>query len=334
MGKPIGLFSGYTGKENRITNYCLLVLKMLYEESPKFLAEALSGLIDYDISDHIGAIFRQQEKRHKTIPDGLITQKSFTVYIETKNSDCFRDEQLENYLLALNKEAEGLKVLIALGKVEDLDERRFNDIRKVCEQNYRNTILFAAVSFEDFVEALKIEHLSKNLLDTIMELRNHLDEEELLPAWQNWLDVVNCARLPEDVIEKNVYRCPAEGGAYSHRRCKYFGMYRNKCVEKIALIKAVVDVESTDNARVLWKNVPEESEEFLKNVAKEKVALLKPDTDPTRIFLLDQLYPTDFRKDTSGGMRGNKQYFDISVLKPEDAEELARALTGRTWSSL
>jgi hypothetical protein len=31
MGSDITLFSGYSQKENRTTNYCLLVLKMLYE---------------------------------------------------------------------------------------------------------------------------------------------------------------------------------------------------------------------------------------------------------------------------------------------------------------
>lgn len=39
MGAPITLFSGYSHGENRTTNYCLLVLKMLYEENPKLLGE-------------------------------------------------------------------------------------------------------------------------------------------------------------------------------------------------------------------------------------------------------------------------------------------------------
>ena len=39
MGKTISLFSGYSQKENRTTNYCLLALRMIYEENPKFLSE-------------------------------------------------------------------------------------------------------------------------------------------------------------------------------------------------------------------------------------------------------------------------------------------------------
>ncbi|MBK6515728.1 MAG: hypothetical protein IPG04_16920 [Polyangiaceae bacterium] len=34
MGSDITLFSGYSQRENRTTNYCLLVLRMLYEENP------------------------------------------------------------------------------------------------------------------------------------------------------------------------------------------------------------------------------------------------------------------------------------------------------------
>jgi hypothetical protein len=55
--------------------------------------------------------------------------------------------------------------------------------------------------------------------------------------------VVNCAGVSEDVIDGKVYMCPASGGVYSHARCKFFGMYRNKRVERVALIEAVVDID-------------------------------------------------------------------------------------------
>src|ERR1019366_6349 len=94
MSRPITLFSGYSQPENRATNYCLLILKMLYEENPKFLAEALSTLVGEDLGERLGVKFRQQEKRKKSTPDGLILQPAFTIYIETKNFDWFYDDQL------------------------------------------------------------------------------------------------------------------------------------------------------------------------------------------------------------------------------------------------
>ena len=126
MGKTISLFSGYSQRENRTTNYCLLVLKLLYEENPRFLGEVLEALLGENISDHVGVQFRQQEKRLNSIPDGLIIQKPIVIYVETKNFDWFYDEQLEKHLEGLQKDAVGLKVLIALGQFENQDGTRFD----------------------------------------------------------------------------------------------------------------------------------------------------------------------------------------------------------------
>lgn len=54
MSKPISLFSGYSQSENRTTNYCLLMLKMLYDESPRFLGQVLGALASVDVSGKIG----------------------------------------------------------------------------------------------------------------------------------------------------------------------------------------------------------------------------------------------------------------------------------------
>ena len=306
---------------------------MIYEENPKFLSEILSGLVGYDMSDDIGVKFRQQEKRGNSIPDGLISQKAFMIYFETKNFDWFYDQQLESYLDALNNEAQGIKVLFALGNFEGDLTKRFSNIKKLCEGKFKNKIFFSAISFEDFISAIDLNTLPKNISDAIKDLRTYLDEEGLLPSWQNWIDVINCAGLPDDVLIGNVYMCPAEGGAYSHSRCIYFGMYRQKKVEKIALIRSVVDVESVSQANLLWKNIDGQTSDLLSE-AKSKVASLRPNEYPTRIFLLDTLYDTEFVKDSPGGMLGSKQYFDISRLNAKDAASLAKILEGRNWSEL
>lgn len=199
------------------------------------------------------------------------------------------------------------------------------------KQKYKNEIFFSAVSFEDFIESIDLPHLPKNISDAVKDLRSYLDEEELLPSWQNCLDVINCAGLPDDVLVGNVYMCPAEGGAYSHSRCKYFGMYRLKKVEKIALIRAVVDVEAFSQSKLSWKNVNEKTHRLLTE-AQDKVATFRPSEYPTRIFLLDKLYDIEFIKDTSGGMIGSKQYFNISKLDAKNAASLAKLLKGRNWS--
>ncbi len=333
MSRPISLFSGYSQRENRTTNYCLLLLKMLYEENPKFLAEVMSTLVGEDLGERIGVNFRQQERKDASAPDGLILQSAFTIYIETKNWDWFDKKQLKNHLAALNEESPGLKALIALANFETADRVKFTPIRQLCATQYKGSIVFEEVSFEDFVQALQIPHLPKNLADAVADFRSYLDEQNLLPSWERLLDVVNCAGIPDDVLVGNVYICPATGGAYNHQRCKYFGMYRNKQIQQVALIDAVVDVEAADNATVKWQNVPRSKDE-LKMLAEAKVEKLRPDAFPTRVFLLGPLYPTDCQKDSPGGMQTSKQYFDVGHLKVDGAEPLARALSGKTWSEI
>jgi hypothetical protein len=333
MSKPISLFSGYSQKENRVTNYCLLVLKMLYEENPKYLGEVLSALVSEDIADKIGVTFRQQEKKPSSTPDGLILQPAVTVYIETKNYNWFYDSQLEKHLSALAKETLGVNVLLALGKFESDPQKQFERIRTLCDQKYRQTVVFAAASFEDFVNALKLDALPKNLSDAVADFRAFLDGEDLLSSWAHMLDVVNCARSSDEFLHGSVYICPAVGGAYSHERCKYFGMYRQKRVEQVALIEAVVDVELGTGETVKWRNV-DRDDKTLRELARSKVKQFrtKNPNDPRRVFLLAEQAETDFRKDSPGGMQSSKRYFDVSRLNATDASDLAKKLSGQVWS--
>lgn len=180
MSKQISLFSGYSHHENRTTNYCLLILKMVYEENPKFLGEVLGAVVGEGLGERIGVKFRQQERKKASTPDGLITQPAFTIYVETKNFDWFYEEQLENHLEALEQEESGLKVLIALAKFDETTSDRFDRIKVLCREKYKGKILFKEVTFEELTRALQLSHLPKNLADAVIDFRAYLDEQDLL----------------------------------------------------------------------------------------------------------------------------------------------------------
>jgi len=333
MGRPVSLFSGYNQRENRTTNYCLLLLKMLYEENPKFFAQVLGALAGEDFGTRIGVRFQQQEGKALSTPDGLISQQALSIYIETKESDWFDDDQLAKHLEALHGEAPGLKLLLALSaEFNSEPDQRFQAVQALCHERYKNSILFKAVTFEDLIQALQLDHMPKNLADAVGEFRGYLDEQNLLRSWERWLDVVNCATIPEDLLVHGVYMCPATGGPYTHGRCRYLGMYRNKRVERIAEIEAVVDVESDDKATIKWRNAPGTTNQFVAR-AQEK-ARVRPEERPLRVFILGPLHETDFRKDSPGGMQSSKQYFPIASLNAKSAAELADALRGKAWSEI
>ncbi len=327
MSKSISLFSGYSQKENRTTNYCLLILKLLYEENPKYLGEVLGALMGEDIGDRVGVHFRQQERRDKSVPDGLIFQAPFTIYIETKNFDWFYYRQLVDHLDALNAESPGLKILLALGNFETNDINQFESVQKHCASAYHGKVVFTTANFADLLEALRALQLPKNLADTVDDFGAYLDEESLLPNWQTRLDVVNCATFTDESMD-NVYLCPATGGAYNHRRSNFFGLYKAKRVSHVAAIRTVIDVNSSTEHRTLWIN-EDGPEAPLVKLAREKLEKWRPGAFPARVFLLGELHETDFQKDTPGGMLGSKLYFWV---KADTAQELATQLTGQKWS--
>jgi hypothetical protein len=71
-----------------------MILKMLYEENPKFLSEVFSNLFNETVASQIGVKFTQQTRKRGSIPDGEISQSPFSICLETKTSDCFRENQL------------------------------------------------------------------------------------------------------------------------------------------------------------------------------------------------------------------------------------------------
>ncbi len=333
MSRNVRLFPTYSQKENQTTNHCLLILKMLYEENPKFLSEALSNLLEDKFAGSVGVQFTQQVRSQGCIPDGEISQQPFSILIETKRGQDFRQAQLLAHLEALAKRQGEERVLIALGNFERDDASNEPAFSEIYEKARTHKVAFCAVSFEQFLQAIQLDYLPKNLADAIADLREYFDEENLLPSWKYRLDVVNCKLSFDHVVTHQIYICPAAGGQYNHRRSLYFGTYRNKRVERIAQIQAVLDLESEDEQTIKWNNSSWTDPELVKT-ARDRRSHLNENWYPARIFLLGELHETDFQKTTPGGMMGSKQYFDISHLGIEDAQGLAQALKEKSWASL
>lgn len=189
---------------------------------------------------------------------------------------------------------------------------------------------FSALSYEDLLTACEaLTGVSKNLSDMLADFKQYLGEQGLSSSWEKILDVVNCAGFPQEVVEGNVYFCPTVGGAYSHMRSKYFGMYRSRKVEKVAIIEAVVDLDSFRDGTVKWKNVKVD-EDYLK-IAREKHRKWRNGEFPKRVFLLGKLEDTAFYKNTKGGMFGSKRYFDVGQMSPKNVQDLANKLRGKSW---
>jgi hypothetical protein len=130
--------------------------------------------------------------------------------------------------------------------------------------------------------------------------------------------------------------CPDKGGAYSHRRAKYFGPYAQKRVGKIYEIDALVSIgRGLGEGHVKWKNRKIKNDELIK-IAKSKIEKSdyrkrENESVPLQVFLLRGGEETNFYKDSSGGMQQSKLYFWDIAKEVESSKELAKKLNDERW---
>jgi len=336
MSRPISFFSNYKAGENRVTNYCGLMLKILYQESPSLFDEVISNLASDTSLLQIGPTFEQQTKSKKSIPDLVINQQGFSIYFETKISDWFYSLQIEKHIDGISEHGNSEKIIFLLGNIEteNVEER----LKDTIEYGRKNNVIVQAISFEDFISAFENINMSDGLKMIFLEFQEYLDSSNLFPKWKYLLDIVNCASLLKDVTEDNVYMCPDTGGAYAHRRAKYFGPYKNKKIKEIRLIEAVVSVSiNQSDTNIKWNNSDRDEEE-LKNSAvneirKKEWRLNENSKKPYQVFLLGKPYETNFYKSAKGGLQGSKKYFRDIAKDCDNAEELALKLNNKSWES-
>jgi hypothetical protein len=85
-------------------------------------------------------------------------------------------------------------------------------------------------------------------------------------------------------------------------------------------------------AAIVWRN-DSRTEQELVEIAIERRQKIGDSWYPVRIFVLGDMYSTNFVKASSGGMFVSKQYFDIAKLKVSSAEDLAAKLKEKTWEN-
>lgn len=336
MGRELSLFADYSSKENRITNYCGLILKILYNENPEAFEQVINKMIQVNKSIKVSPIFTQQERQAQSVPDLCINQRSFSIFFETKISDWFYTKQIENHLQGLNNQKSDVNILFLLSNFETDDyQSRFDKESKIAE---KYNVILQPVSFEDLLDALNlgILNFSNTFVDMLSEFKSFLDRAGLLPNWKYLLDVVNCGSTLNE-IDLGMYACPNSGGSYSHNRAKYFGVYSQKNVKSISEIRAVVIVhKGGTSGEIKWKNSDEDnnlliSEAIGKLNQCEQWRVDEVQRYDLQVFLLGDRHATNFYKPSKGGMMGSKKYFWNIPKEIVNASQLSQYLKDKSW---
>lgn len=335
MSRQISYFADYHSGENSVTNYCGLMLKMVYDDSPIKFENLINDLLaPLGRSIELGARFNQQVKKKCSIPDLCISQKSFDIFFENKLSDWFHDGQLDGHLEAFGNSDINLLVLLCPDFKIDT-EKAIYEKNVALQQNPNNKTYVICITYEDLVDILSKYCTTDFLSIQFEEFLSFLDRKNLLSTWKDTLDVVNCAGSI-DKIKAGVYLCNDTKGAYKHKRAKFFGAYKDKAVKSISHIDAVISVTSiatNADCEIKWKNVDKDNQDLI-NRAKGFVQEYCKKWDsciPIQVFLLSDTIDVDFKKSTKGGLFGSKLYFDDIAKGCNNTDDLAKVIDGKSW---
>jgi hypothetical protein len=331
----IHYFQRYDSKENWITNSTLLLLSRLYNYNRlKFQTVVNEILAENNLSLNIGVNFNQQQWGASSVVDGVISQDSFKIVIETKLADNFDATQLKNHLSTLTSTA-GNKILLALSKgLVSLSVRK--DVIAELQKDEYKGIQFASTTY-----SIIIKIIQETLADYEVEMKEILDDYILICKEHHLTDIENHTMLAVTattsiVVNKkyNIYYDPA---TRSHNiPFKYLALYLDKNIVDIGQLKKVVYCDYEDGNLISSDETPltlttDEYERIKHTIEETTYYDLRKGV---KFFLVDQFIPTDFRKVSFSSLRA-KKYFFLNEFKnykeSMNTSEIANLLRMETW---
>lgn len=330
----IHYFPRYSQQENFVTNNTLLLLNRIYQFDRFKFQKLLSSLdSDCEMNDiAVGLQFAQQRSYRDSVVDGYLFQQSLKIGIETKLGDGFGLDQLKRHANGL--QSADCNILIMLSPSENVssvpvtlfrNELSIKGINLICT-SFERMIASARVIFSDFDVEM---HL---LLD---DFAGFCSDFGLLPSDEYTMLVPPCRQSYELNVHQRLYYCPV--GRIS-RKPKYLGIYAWKSVRKLGLITKRVEItvgpDRSVESAVPSISLSEEEKTRILNAYDEAMKRGWDLASGTEIFLCDELFDTDYVKDTPGGIQGF-QYHDLRDVTGQknlpDLRNLAEILRNAKW---
>ncbi len=292
-------------------------------------------LIDSNLSLNIGVDFTQQEWGKGSVVDGVISQDSFKVAIETKLYDNFSHDQLVRHLESL-KGNHSQKVLLALSKSKVDHSTREKVLNALKNEKYKD-IKFASTTYEDLYQII-LSNLSEFDLDMLEVLNDYFSlchEEGLTNTKNRTLLVFTAGESLQENLKYGIYYDPVLRNHNSP--FKYLGLYNNKAIRAIGEVTKIVPCDYIDGKLVgtqgydinkLSTNEYNRIKETIENTSYYDLKL------GIKFFLVDKFYKTNSPKASFGGIRA-KKYFWLNETEGfkegMTAEELAKLFDKKSW---
>ncbi len=334
-------FQRYHSKENVDTSNTMLMLSRLYHyNSDKFFSMLDTLVLGEDQSPEI--TFDLQVAGDESVPDAVISQKSFKVVVETKLYNQFDKRQLVNHLKQFG--AEDIKVLLTIDprpmKKQLLEEMAF-ELKKYNSDNMEHLIYpikHVNLTFEQLVEAMEdvIDDRDTEIISVLDDFKKYCFDEKLIPDSYKWMRAIVVGTTFQDNMDLNLYYDP-ESRKYSEHG--YVGLYKDKSIRAIGkLKKTILAVEldgkmeyQTESGEAATQDEIDRIDEAIYRAEDYGYNLR---TVSHRYFMVEQFYPINFRKSSKHPIQKSK-FFNLSDMfgynTMPDTKKIADDLDGRTW---
>lgn len=337
----IHYFQRYHSKENVDTSNTMLMLSRLYKyNADKFFSMINSLILGEDESPEI--TFDLQVAGDDSVPDAVISQKSFKIVVETKLYNQFDKRQLVNHLKEFG--SEDIKVLLTLDprpmKQQLFDEMTV-ELKKYNDENAErllHPIKHVNLTFEQLVEAMEdiVDDRDTEIISVLDDFKKYCFDEKLIPDGYKWMRAIVSGTTFKDNMDLNLFY-DRESRKFSEHG--YIGLYKDKSIRAIGKIKKTVLAIEMNGAMTYQTESGETvTSEEIKRIEE---AIRRADdygynlrTISHRYFIVEKFYPTDFRKSSKNPIQKSKFFnladmFGYKVIP--NTEQIATDLNGRTW---
>lgn len=312
----IHYFQRYSQKENVATNNTLLLFSRLYQNSPIKFKYFFNEILE-DIVFEVGIQFIQQLKNNNSVPDGIITQDSFKLVIETKlNSKDFKATQLKKHLTSFNDENFQILLSLSPNKIATKLKNEIKEIINNFNANNNSRITFIDLTFKQVVSTFRtiINDFDFELTDIIDDFEDYCNSSNLINEIQGLMRVIPCGSSLKENLKNDVYYAPSSRGFSDHT---YLGLYNNKRVKAIGKISNIITVDFVGNEYKIKQSLSEPTKTEIDNIKNVIIeAKLNNNWDISKkhtFFCVEKFIETEYIKKTKYALQRSK-FFNLNAL--------------------
>lgn len=337
----IHYFQRYHSKENVDTSNTMLMLSRLYNyNADKFFSMLNSLILGEDESPEI--TFDLQVAGDESVPDAVISQKSFKIVVETKLYNQFDKQQLVNHLKQFG--AEDIKVLLTIDPrpmKQQLFDEMTAELKKYNSEN-RDRLIHPVkhvnLTFEQLVEAMEdiIDDRDTEIISILDDFKKYCFDEKLILDGHKWMRAIVAGTTFQDNMDLNLFY-DQESRKFSEHG--YVGLYKDKSIRAIGKLKktiVAVEVDGKMTYQAESGEAPTSDEIFRIDEAIRRAEDYGYNlhTISHRYFMVEKFYPIDFRKSSKNPIQKSK-FFNLADMfgykTMPDTEKIATDLNGRIW---